>query len=82
MRSSITARSTVLSSRDRVLLTIRPVGEHSTSVEDLLDAGFEPARTPYDRLTRDSTIADPFISDALCFAQLQPAALAWFLGFA
>jgi hypothetical protein len=31
-------------------------------------------RTPFDWLSRDGAVADAFMSDSLCLAQLQPAA--------
>lgn len=49
---------------------------------NLLNAYFEPARTPFDWLSRDDTVVDAFIGDPLCFARLQPASLASFLAAA
>lgn len=43
---------------------------------NILNMPFEPARTPFDWLSRDSAIVDEFISDPLCFAGLQPEARA------
>ena len=49
---------------------------------NLLNAAFEPARTPFDWLSRDTEVVDAFMNDPLCFAQLQPASLASFLAAA
>lgn len=50
--------------------------------KNILNACFEPARTPLDWLSRDRAVVDDFISDPLCFAELQPAAFASFLAAA
>jgi alpha-beta hydrolase superfamily lysophospholipase len=44
-----------------------------------LNAAFEPARTPFDWLSRDPGVVDGFIADPLCFADLQPGSRASFL---
>jgi len=46
---------------------------------NILNARFEPARTPADWLSRDTVLVDAFLNDPLCFAQLQPASFASFL---
>lgn len=51
----------------------------SPSNPNFLNAPFEPARTPFDWLSRDSRVADAFMNDRLCFATLQPASTGSFL---
>lgn len=48
--------------------------------QNILNARFEPARTPVDWLTRDTAVVDAFLNDPLCFPQLQPASFESFLG--
>jgi len=50
--------------------------------KDILNAPFEPSRTPFDWLSRDSAVVDAFINDPLCFAELQPESFASFLAAA
>ena len=50
--------------------------------QNILNARFEPARTPFDWLSRDPSVVDAFMRDPLCFPQLQPAAQASFLAAA
>lgn len=51
----------------------------SSSQPNFLNARFEPARTPFDWLSRDPGVADAFMNDPLCFAALQPASAQSFL---
>ena len=46
---------------------------------NVLNASFEPARTPFDWLSRDKRVVDKFMNSPLCFAELQPASFASFL---
>ena len=55
------------------LATAAPAGSN------VLNEHFEPARTPFDWLSRDPAVADAFMNDPLCFAALEPASLASFL---
>lgn len=47
---------------------------------NFFNAAFEPARTPFDWLSRDTSIVDGFVKDPLCFPLLKPASTASFLG--
>jgi alpha-beta hydrolase superfamily lysophospholipase len=49
---------------------------------NLLNAAFEPARTPFDWLNRDQVVVDAFMADPLCFRDLPPESLVSFLGTA
>ena len=47
--------------------------------ENFLNASFTPARSPFDWLSRDPTVADAFMRDPLCFGTLQPGSMLSFL---
>ena len=46
---------------------------------NFFNAAFEPARTPFDWLSRDTAVVDAFMRDPLCFPVLKPASAASFL---
>jgi alpha-beta hydrolase superfamily lysophospholipase len=48
----------------------------------LMNAAFEPARTPFDWLSRDNAQVDAFSNDRLCFPSLTPKSMESFLGVA
>jgi alpha-beta hydrolase superfamily lysophospholipase len=54
----------------------------ATPGSDVLNQNFEPARTPFDYLSREPSVADAFMNDPLCFAALQPKSFASFLAAA
>ncbi|HET6977374.1 MAG TPA: alpha/beta hydrolase [Pyrinomonadaceae bacterium] len=54
----------------------------ASGASNILNAAFEPARTPFDWLSSDPNVVDAFINDSLCFAELQPPALSSFLASA
>jgi alpha-beta hydrolase superfamily lysophospholipase len=49
---------------------------------NIFNAAFEPARTPFDWLSRDQAIVEAFVADPFCFADLYPGSLASLLGAA
>jgi alpha-beta hydrolase superfamily lysophospholipase len=53
-----------------------PAGQNPLA---LMDVPFEPARTPFDWLSRDQTEVDKFMNDPLCFAALNAESTRWFL---
>jgi alpha-beta hydrolase superfamily lysophospholipase len=61
---------------DGVLKLARSAG---TQKYNFLNVRFEPARTPFDWLSRDTGVIDAFMHDPLCFPTLQPKSTESFL---
>jgi len=58
------------------------VANSAPAGSNILNFAFEPARTPFDWLSRDPNAVDAFINDPLCFPELEPAAFSSFLAAA
>jgi alpha-beta hydrolase superfamily lysophospholipase len=61
---------------------VRLAQSSTVTPAEIVNAGFEPARTPCDWLSRDPEIVDAFMNDPMCFGWLQPSATASFFGAA
>jgi Lysophospholipase len=57
------------------LLPIAPGAHSAHETMGLMSATFEPARTPFDWLSRDTAQVDAFMADPLCFSSLQPTSM-------
>jgi len=64
------------------LARLADVARASSAKTNILNDPFEPARTPFDWLSRDDATVAAFMNDPLCFAELKPAAYASFFGAA
>jgi len=62
-----------------VLDGLAKLAQSASARYNFLNAAFEPARTPFDWLSRDTAAVDAFIKDPLCFPTLKPACTASFL---
>jgi len=80
--STTAGRSTDSSSPDQAPSTDSRLASSVPAGKNILNVPFEPARSPFDWLSRDSAVVDAFMNDPLCFAQLQPAANASFFAAA
>jgi alpha-beta hydrolase superfamily lysophospholipase len=58
-----------------VLDGLARLARSTPSIFDIMNYAFDPARTPFDWLSRDDAVVDAFMNDRLCFAELNPAAL-------
>jgi alpha-beta hydrolase superfamily lysophospholipase len=56
------------------------IASSAPAKSNFLNAAFEPARTPFDWLSRDPAVAEAFMKDPLCFPTLTSASTASFLG--
>ena len=61
---------------------VRLVQSSTKTPAEIVNAAFEPARTPCDWLSRDPAVADAYLVDPLCFGWLQPEASASFFAAA